>query len=47
MSSHAAGSAARTAAMKALEVERVQDKELHLIPEAGKGHAAGCFLVGH
>jgi formylmethanofuran dehydrogenase subunit E len=34
------------AAMKALGVERSQDKELFLESETGKGHAAGCFLDG-
>ncbi len=34
------------AAMKALGVERSKDKELHVIAETGKGHAAGCFLDG-
>lgn len=33
-------------AMKALNVERAQDKELFVISETGKGHAAGCFLDG-
>lgn len=33
-------------AMKALGVERSQDKELHVIAETGKGHAAGCFVDG-
>lgn len=40
------GLRAGVAAMKALGVERAQDKELHLISETGKGHAAGCFLDG-
>lgn len=34
------------AAMLALGVKRAQDKELHVISETGKGHAAGCFLDG-
>ncbi len=37
------------AGLKALEVlgvERSKDKELHVIAETGKGHAAGCFLDG-
>jgi len=34
------------AAMKALGVERSQDKELFVRAETGKGHAAGCFLDG-
>lgn len=34
------------AAMRALGVERSQDKELHLISETGKGHAGGCFADG-
>ncbi len=33
-------------AMKVLGVERAQDKELYVISETGKGHAAGCFLDG-
>ena len=33
-------------AIKALGVERSQDKELHVKAETGKGHAAGCFLDG-
>ncbi|NIA19075.1 MAG: formylmethanofuran dehydrogenase, partial [Xanthomonadaceae bacterium] len=40
------GLRAGTAAMKALGVERAQDKELYLISETGKDHAAGCFLDG-
>jgi len=32
--------------MKALNVERLQDKELRLISETGEDHAAGCFLDG-
>ncbi len=34
------------AAMERLGVERSKDKELHVISETGKGHAAGCFLDG-
>lgn len=33
-------------AMKALGVERSQDKELRLLAETGEGHAAGCFVDG-
>jgi formylmethanofuran dehydrogenase subunit E len=40
------GLRAGVAAMKALNVERAQDKELLVISETGKGHAAGCFLDG-
>lgn len=40
------GFRAAEAAMKALGVQRAQDKELHIISETGKGHAAGCFLDG-
>ena len=40
------GLRAGVAAMKALGVERAQDKELYLISETGKDHAAGCFLDG-
>ncbi len=40
------GLKAGLAAMKALGVERVQDKELSVISETGKGHVAGCFLDG-
>jgi len=40
------GLKAGVAAMKALGVERAQDKELSVISETGKGHAAGCFLDG-
>ena len=32
--------------MNALGVKRAQDKELHVISETGKGHAAGCFVDG-
>lgn len=40
------GIKAGMAAMKALGVQRAQDKELSVISETGKGHAAGCFLDG-
>lgn len=40
------GLKAGVAAMKALGVERAQDKELYVKSETGKGHAAGCFLDG-
>ncbi len=40
------GYRAAQAAMLALGVKRAQDKELHVISETGKGHAAGCFLDG-
>ena len=40
------GLRAGVAAMEALGVERAMDKELRLISETGKGHAAGCFLDG-
>ena len=40
------GLRAGMAAMKALNVERAQDKELFVVAETGKGHAAGCFLDG-
>lgn len=40
------GYRAGQAAMKALGVERAKDKELYVISETGKGHAAGCFLDG-
>lgn len=40
------GMKAGLAAMKALSVERAQDKELFVEAETGKGHAAGCFLDG-
>ena len=32
--------------MKVLGVERSEDKELSVVSETGKGHAAGCFLDG-
>jgi len=40
------GFRAAEAAMNALGVRRAQDKELHVISETGKGHAAGCFVDG-
>jgi formylmethanofuran dehydrogenase subunit E len=40
------GLKAGIAAMKALKVERAQDKELFVSAETGKGHAAGCFVDG-
>ena len=40
------GLRAGMAAMKVLGVERSKDKELKVISETGKGHAAGCFLDG-
>lgn len=40
------GFRAAKAAMQALGVERAKDKELYVISETGKGHAAGCFLDG-
>lgn len=40
------GLRAATAAMEILGVERAKDKELYVISETGKGHAAGCFLDG-
>lgn len=40
------GIRAGLAAMKTLGVERSKDKELLVISETGKGHAAGCFLDG-
>ena len=40
------GIRAGLAAMKVLGVERSQDKELSVLAETGKGHAAGCFLDG-
>ena len=40
------GIKAGLAAMKTLGVDRAQDKELSVISETGKGHAAGCFLDG-
>lgn len=40
------GLRAGVAAMKVLGVERAQDKELFVVSETGKGHAAGCFLDG-
>ncbi len=40
------GLRAGAAAMNVLGVERALDKELTVISETGKGHAAGCFLDG-
>jgi formylmethanofuran dehydrogenase subunit E len=40
------GLRAGLAAMKVLGVERARDKELYVVSETGKGHAAGCFLDG-
>ena len=40
------GLRAGLAALKALNAERARDKELFVISETGKGHAAGCFLDG-
>ena len=40
------GLRAGAAAMNVLGVERAKDKELQVISETGKGHAAGCFLDG-
>ncbi len=40
------GIRAAAAAMRVLGVDRAPDKELYLISETGKGHAAGCFLDG-
>jgi len=40
------GYRAAEAAMRTLGVERAKDKELYLVSETGKGHAAGCFLDG-
>jgi len=40
------GLRAGVAAMRALKVERSQDKELHAVGETGERHAAGCFLDG-
>lgn len=40
------GYRAAEAAMNKLGVKRAQDKELYVISETGKGHAAGCFLDG-
>ncbi len=40
------GLRAAVAAMNTLGVQPTQDKELHVISETGKGHAAGCFLDG-
>jgi len=40
------GLRAAAAAMNALGVQPARDKELHVVSETGKGHAAGCFLDG-
>lgn len=40
------GLRAGLAALKALGVERAQDKELMVYSETGKGEAAGCFVDG-
>ncbi len=40
------GYRAAEAAMTALGVERAKDKELYVVSETGKDHAAGCFLDG-
>jgi len=40
------GLRAGLAAMKALGVDRARNKELFILSETGKGHAAGCFLDG-
>jgi formylmethanofuran dehydrogenase subunit E len=40
------GLRAGLAAMKTLDVERARDKELFVVSETGKEHAAGCFLDG-
>ncbi len=40
------GLRAGLAAMRVLGVGRAQDKELSVISETGKGHAAGCFVDG-
>jgi len=40
------GLRAAVAAMNVLGVQRAKDKELRVISETGKGHAAGCFLDG-
>ncbi len=40
------GLRAGLAAMRTLGVARARDKELTLISETGRGHAAGCFLDG-
>lgn len=38
------GLRAGLAAMRVLGVERSKDKELMVLAETGKGHAAGCFF---
>ena len=40
------GLRAAVAAMNVLGVQRARDRELHVVSETGKGHAAGCFLDG-
>lgn len=40
------GMKAGLAAMEKLGVSRAEDKELSVVAETGKGHAAGCFLDG-
>ncbi len=40
------GLRAALAAMREFGVKHAQNKELYLISETGKGHAAGCFLDG-
>jgi len=40
------GYRAAQAAMNVLGVKRAQDKELYVVSETGKGHAAGCLLDG-
>ncbi len=40
------GLRAGLAAMESLGVSRAQDKELFVVSETGRGHAAGCFLDG-
>ena len=40
------GLRAGVAAMRALGVERSQDRELHAVSETGEGHVVSCFLDG-
>lgn len=40
------GLRAAIAAMRTLGVSRAQDKELFVVSETGRGHAAGCFADG-
>ena len=40
------GLRAAVAAMNVLGVQRARNKELHVLSETGKSHAAGCFLDG-